>query len=92
MSVVFSGYFVILTDEIFSPHTLHSKGSLLMKYFLHHQPWNDRYEYQLTPDHFREEDTKMIEDINKQIDLLDILHFSNFLASNYYSKKQFPEQ
>jgi putative hemolysin len=61
----------ILTDEIFSPHTLHSKGSLLMKYFLHHQPWNDRYEYQLTPDHFREEDTKMIEDINKQIDLLD---------------------
>lgn len=60
-----------LPESLFSPHILPSKGSLVMKYFLHHQPWNGDYLYKLNPEHFREEDKRLIEDINSQLNMID---------------------
>lgn len=42
-----------------------------MKYFLHHQPWSDKYTFKLEAGGLREEDAKLVEDINRQFSLID---------------------
>ncbi|CAG2205705.1 WDR11 [Mytilus edulis] len=46
-------------------------GALLMKYFLHHQPWSDKYTFKIEAGGLREEDAKLVEDINRQFSLID---------------------
>ncbi|XP_052100859.1 WD repeat-containing protein 11-like [Mytilus californianus] len=60
-----------LPDNLFSPHILPSKGALLMKYFLHHQPWSDKYTFKIEAGGLRDDDAKLVEDINRQFSLID---------------------
>lgn len=58
-----------LSGPVFCPHLVPSRGSLLMKYMLQHQPWNEQYQTKL--DSLREEDKSVQEIVNSQMELID---------------------
>ncbi|KAJ8316897.1 hypothetical protein KUTeg_004801 [Tegillarca granosa] len=60
-----------LSGPVFCPHLVPSRGSLLMKYMLQHQPWNEQYQTKL--DSLREEDKSVQEIVNSQMELIDRL-------------------
>uniref|UniRef100_A0A8W8IK44 WDR11 TPR domain-containing protein n=1 Tax=Magallana gigas TaxID=29159 RepID=A0A8W8IK44_MAGGI len=56
-------------DEVANPYVLSPKGSLMMKYHLQNQPWNQEYSPNL--EGLREEEQNLQTTLNRQIDLLD---------------------
>lgn len=56
-------------DEVANPYILSPKGSLMMKYHLQNQPWNQEYSPKL--EGLREEEQNLQTTLNRQIDLLD---------------------
>lgn len=59
----------VLADEVANPYILSPKGSLMMKYHLQNQPWNQEYSSKL--EGLREEEQNLQTTLNRQIDLLD---------------------
>ncbi|GAB1607865.1 WD repeat-containing protein 11-like isoform X2 [Argonauta hians] len=58
-----------LEEKIFCPSFLPSPGSLLLRTFLQHQPWNDKYTFQLCG--MRDEEQEIQTAVNKQLKLIN---------------------